>query len=284
MTRWNVQGQQGRPAGEMTVPGDKSLGHRSVMFAAMATGTSIVSGLPQGEDVRSTISVFRHLGVSIEELDAPDKVRIEGKGFTGLLAPDAPLDCGNSGTTMRLLSGLLAGVAGLEVTLTGDESLSSRPMGRVVNPLREMGADIEAMGEGQRAPIRILGRHPLQAVRYQSPVSSAQVKSALFLAGLTGGVPVAVLEPHLSRDHTERMLAARGCPVEERDGWLEMNGGIDGLPPMDTVVPGDISSAAFFLVLGAIGAGPEGIVIRNVGVNPTRTGICLLYTSPSPRD
>ena len=270
MTVWKIRGG-GEPNGRVCVPGDKSVGHRAVMFASIAHGVSRVRGLPTGADVRSTMAVFRQLGVEMTLDEGTNEWVIVGHGIAGLSKGNCELDCGNSGTTMRLLSGLFSGIEGMSVALTGDESLSVRPMARVVGPLSDMGADIVAEGEGGTAPLRIKGTS-LRAFQYWSPVASAQVKSALLLAGLSSGVNVKVAEPHLSRDHSERMLRARGCRVITEGEWIDFSPPETGLNAMDVRVPGDISSAAFFLALGAIGAN-EGLVVENVGINPTRTGV-----------
>lgn len=270
MTQWRIRGRD-LPSGKISVPGDKSLGHRSILFGALGNGVSRVRGLPTGEDVQSSISIFKSLGVTIEPPDEAGFVAIHGVGLRGLKSPDGPLNCGNSGTTMRLLAGLFSGIPGLHVELHGDESLSVRPMARIVDPLTSMGASIEALGEGSTAPLRIQGK-ALQSTSHELAVSSAQVKSAILLAALASGVSVRVKEPSLSRDHTERMLRGRGVPIETRDGWIDLSTPPSSLPARDTRVPGDISSAAFFMVLGAIGGYPD-VVIHNVGVNPSRTGI-----------
>ena len=254
--------------GEISVPGDKSISHRAIMFGSLAEGTTVVRGFLHGEDNLATLRAFQSMGVEIAEL--PDGVlRIEGKGLRGLSEPGEVIDCGNSGTSIRLLSGLLAGQRFFSV-LTGDRYLRKRPMRRVVGPLATMGAQIWGRGGGELAPLAIKGS-PLRPIEYDSPIASAQVKSALLLAGLyTEGVTT-VREPHLSRDHSERMLRYFGADVRPFPGGVSLLGN----PPMqgrEVFVPGDISSAAFFLVAALITPGSE-LVIRNVGINPTRSGV-----------
>ena len=248
-----------RLAGEVRLPGDKSVSHRALILNAVADGEARVGGLSEGADVVSTIGCLRALGVEI------DDGRVAGRGLGGLRAPARPLDCGNSGTTMRLLAGLLAGQP-FEVTLVGDGSLSRRPMDRVVAPLRLMGARAEM------APFRIGGGGPLHGVDYVSPVASAQVKSALLLAGLSARGTTRVVEPAPTRDHTERMLAAMGAAVSADRGSAAIEGPVAGLRPLDVRVPGDLSAAAFWLVAGALHPSAE-IRITGVGVNPTRTAL-----------
>jgi 3-phosphoshikimate 1-carboxyvinyltransferase len=254
--------------GEIVVPGDKSISHRSIMFGALATGTTEVSGFLQGEDNYSTLNAFRAMGVEIVDLGG-GRLRISGAGLRGLKEPGDVLDCGNSGTTMRLMTGLLSGQAFFSV-LTGDQYLRRRPMRRVVQPLTGMGARIDGRDGGERAPLAIRGC-ALRGTDYISPVSSAQVKSALLLAGLYAEGETTVREPHLSRDHSERMLAAFGADVRPFADGVTLTPGRT-LQGRELVVPGDISSAAFFLVAGLIVPGSE-LLIRNVGVNPTRSGI-----------
>jgi 3-phosphoshikimate 1-carboxyvinyltransferase len=261
-----------RPAGtvrgDIRVPGDKSISHRSIMLGAIAEGTTRVTGFLEGADAISTMNVFRALGVNI---DGPQdgRVVVEGVGPRGLSAPPGDLDCGNSGTSMRLLSGLLAG-QGLLLRLVGDKSLSARPMKRVTEPLARMGARIDA--PDGRPPLTI---HPVQGrlkgIAYTMPVASAQVKSALMLAGLYADGETRVTEPAPTRDHTERMLAAFGVEVGVDGPTVTVVGG-QTLRATDIDVPADISSAAFFLVAGAI-ARESDLLIRHVGVNPTRTGV-----------
>lgn len=264
-----------RVSGEVTVPGDKSITHRALMLAAAARGESRLRGLLPGADCRSTAAVLRALGCGVPDLP-PDGagIRVAGEGLDTWRAPDAPLDCGNSGTTARLMMGLLAGRP-LCATLTGDDSLRRRPMRRITDPLSRMGARFQESGGDGVLPIQVCGGE-LRAVDHLSPKASAQVKSAVLLAGLSGGVPVTVREPLLSRDHTERMLRGLGAEVattEEDGGWrisLEPHGG--PLPPLDLRVPGDPSSAAFFVALALLADEGE-LRIRGVGTNPTRTGL-----------
>ncbi len=254
------------------VPGDKSISHRALLFAALADGESRIDGLLTGADVQSTAAALRALGCDVPPL-REDMIVVRGLGLRGLRTPDAPIDCGNSGTTARLLLGILAGHP-IDAVLTGDASLRARPMRRVTEPLMRMGAVIEELGAPDRLPLRIRGG-TLQPLAYESPQASAQVKSALLLAGLTGQVSVVVREPYLSRDHTERMLRAQGVPIEstEQDGShavaLEP---VQRLAPLELRVPRDFSSAAYFLALGVLGAAGE-MRVASVGVNPTRTGL-----------
>jgi 3-phosphoshikimate 1-carboxyvinyltransferase len=254
--------------GEITVPGDKSISHRSIMFGSLAKGVTRVSGFLEGEDNLSTLNAFRAMGVTIEQ-HGDGELIIHGQGVHGLKEPEDVLDCGNSGTTIRLMSGLLAGQNFFSV-LTGDQYLRKRPMGRVVNPLAEMGAKITGRQQGQCAPLAIQGC-PLQPLTYHSPVASAQVKSAILLAGLYAQGMTTVYEPHLSRDHSERMLRHFGVNVESFDGGVSLAGGQE-LIARDLLVPGDISSAAFFIVAALIVPGSQ-LLIRNVGINPTRSGV-----------
>lgn len=256
-----------RLRGEITVPGDKSISHRSIMFGALARGTTRVHGFLQGEDNLSTLKAFEAMGIDITQQGG--EIRIEGKGLHGLTEPGDVLDCGNSGTTMRLMTGILAGQSFFSV-LTGDRYLRRRPMKRVVGPLSTMGARIWGRGGGDLAPLAIQGS-ALQAGDYDSPVASAQVKSALLLAGLYADGLTTVREPHLSRDHSERMLAYFGADVRPLEGGVSIAADPD-LQGRDVFVPGDISSAAFFLVAALISPDAE-LLLKNVGVNPTRSGI-----------
>ncbi|MBU5615033.1 3-phosphoshikimate 1-carboxyvinyltransferase [Geomonas azotofigens] len=253
--------------GEIRVPGDKSISHRSIMFGSIANGVTKVSGFLRGEDALATLEAFRAMGVQID--DDGETVTIVGKGLHGLEEPTDVLDCGNSGTSMRLLTGLLAGQSFFSV-LSGDKYLRARPMKRVVGPLSKMGARIGGRAGGEKAPLAIQGSK-LKGIEYDSPVSSAQVKSAIMLAGLYAEGETVVREPHLSRDHSERMLRAFGAHVETFPGGVKVRGGAE-LTGRDIVVPGDISSAAFFMVAASIVPGAE-LVIKGVGINPTRTGI-----------
>lgn len=254
--------------GRVRVPGDKSISHRAIMLGAIAEGVTEVTGFLEGEDCLATLRAFRAMGVPIES-PASGRVVIHGAGLHGLRAPPEPLYLGNSGTSMRLLCGLLAGQS-FATELRGDGSLSSRPMGRVTEPLAAMGAVIEASAAGT-APLRIRGGHPLRGMDYAMPVASAQVKSALLLAGLYASGRTCVTEPAPTRDHTERMLAGLGYPVERRDAAACVTGG-GRLRGARIDVPADISSAAFFMVGAAIGEASD-ITLEHVGVNPTRTGV-----------
>jgi 3-phosphoshikimate 1-carboxyvinyltransferase len=254
--------------GEVSVPGDKSISHRSIMFGSLAEGTTRVSGFLMGEDNLSTWKAFESMGVSISQTGT-DTLEIKGVGLDGLKEPGDVLDCGNSGTTMRLMSGLLAGQNFFSV-LTGDKYLRKRPMKRVVTPLAAMGAQIWGRDGGERAPLAIQGG-ALIPITYASPVSSAQVKSAVLLAGLSVDGETTVTEPHLSRDHSERMLSCFGAEVKPFEGGVSL-AGRPRLFGQEVVVPGDVSSAAFFMVAGLITPGAE-LLIRNVGINPTRSGI-----------
>jgi len=258
----------GTVSGEARVPGDKSISHRSVMLGALAEGPTRVSGFLEGEDALATVAAFRAMGVLI---DGPDggQVRIEGVGLHGLRAPDRALDCGNSGTSMRLLCGLLAGQP-FDCELTGDDSLRRRPMGRVIEPLSRMGADIAA-ADGGTPPLRIQGGRPLHGIHYDLPMASAQVKSAVLLAGLYSEGRTSVTEPAPTRDHTERMLRGFGYEVTSEQGLIALQGG-GRLRGTDIDVPADISSAAFFLVAASIAPGSD-LLLTHVGINPTRTGV-----------
>jgi 3-phosphoshikimate 1-carboxyvinyltransferase len=254
--------------GEARVPGDKSISHRSIMLGALAEGTTRVSGFLEAEDCLATMNAFRAMGVRIEGPEA-GRVIIHGVGLRGLKAPQEPLYLGNSGTSMRLLAGLLAGQS-FDTVLTGDSSLSRRPMKRVTEPLRAMGAVI-ATTETGTAPLRIKGGARLKGIHYDMPVASAQVKSCLLLAGLYAEGETSVREPAPTRDHTERMLAGFSYPLR-RDGDLVTLGSGGKLVAHDIDVPSDISSAAFFLV-GASIAESANVTLQHVGINPTRTGV-----------
>ncbi len=260
---------------ELKVPGDKSISHRALLVAALAGGESRIRGILTGEDPRATASILRELGVRVPPLRADAELRVTGVGVRGLRAPGRVLDCANSGTTARLMLGVLAGQA-LEATLTGDESLRRRPMRRVTDPLSRMGARFEPLAAPGRLPLRVTGG-PLRALDHRLPVASAQVKSALLLAGVTGGVSVRLVEPGFSRDHTERMLAAAGCGLTATPAGgsnrVRLTGAPAALDPLDIVVPGDFSSSAFPLALALLGGAGEGVVLRGIGLNPTRTGL-----------
>ena len=253
--------------GQLAVPGDKSISHRSVMFGSIAKGTTEITHFLQGADCLSTISCFRRMGVEIE--NAGETVTVHGNGLHGLKKPDHILDCGNSGTTMRLISGILS-AQNFDVTLTGDESIRKRPMKRIIEPLSLMGAAIESINGNGCAPLHITGK-PLHAVHYSTPIPSAQVKSSILLAGLYAEGETRVTEPALSRNHTEIMLNYFGASVLTEGTTAVIR------PPAQLYgnsvnVPGDISSAAYFIAAGLIIPGSE-ILIKNVGVNPTRNGI-----------
>ncbi len=255
-----------RVNGTIRVPGDKSISHRALMLGALAHGTSRVSGILRSADVRSTAAVLRALGVEIPDLDGAS-LTITGVGRTGLRESSAPFDCGNSGTTARLMSGILA-ASPFTSTLIGDASLSRRPMRRVATPLRAMGATIEPSPDGG-LPMTIRGGS-LQGTTWHSETASAQVKSAILLAGLVADVPVEVHEPAATRDHTERMLRARGIDVRSEGNSISLVPGAQ-LGAVDTDVPGDPSSATFFAALAAMSSGGT-LELEHVGINPTRTG------------
>ncbi|WP_287128491.1 3-phosphoshikimate 1-carboxyvinyltransferase [Candidatus Cyanaurora vandensis] len=257
-----------RLRGTVQVPGDKSISHRALMFGALAQGTTRIQGLLAGEDPQSTARCLRALGVEITDLTAPE-VLVTGVGLGGLQEPLGVLDSGNSGTTLRLLLGVTAAQPGLFTTWTGDSSLTRRPMGRVVQPLTQMGAKIWGRAAGKFAPLAVQGT-ALQPLHYVSPVASAQVKSALLLAGLLSEGETLVTEPHPSRDHTERMLRAFGCPVTVKGTTVSVMGPA-ALTAQNIIVPGDISSAVFWLVAATITPDSE-LTLLNVGLNPSRTG------------
>jgi 3-phosphoshikimate 1-carboxyvinyltransferase len=268
--------------GTITVPGDKSISHRAVMLGALSDGTTHVSGFLNGADCLSTISCFRKMGVEIALSPDESEVVIHGKGMHGLTAPKETLDCGNSGTTTRLLTGILSAQAFTSV-ITGDESIQKRPMKRVMLPLREMGADIRSIYENDCAPMEIHGKR-LHGITYVSPVASAQVKSSILFAGLYADGSTTVIEPSLSRDHSERMLQALGASVQTEilpDGRAKIT-----VEPCRSLtaypgtleIPGDISSAAYYISAAMLVKGSD-LVIRNVGINPTRAGILEAYQS-----
>lgn len=263
----------GRLHGSARVPGDKSISHRAIMMGGIAQGRTEVNGFLEGEDTLATLAAFRAMGVAIAR--DKDRVVIEGVGLRGLKAPQAPLDLGNSGTSMRLLAGLLAGQS-FDSTLIGDASLSRRPMRRVTEPLAQMGARIDTSPHGT-APLIIRGGRALHGIDYKSPVASAQVKSCLLLAGLYASGMTRVSEPMLSRDHTERMLAAFGCPLDIDGNTVALRGGNE-LRASNIDVPADISSAAFFLVGATIAPGSD-LMLKDVGINPTRDGVIAILRS-----
>jgi len=252
--------------GEINIPGDKSISHRAVMLSAIASGNTSIRNFLMAEDCIATINAFKNMGVSV---DAGEIVKIKGRGLKGLKKPKTKLYLGNSGTSMRLLLGMLAG-QGFEAILTGDESLSSRPMKRVTVPLRKMGARIEGKDDANFAPLEVHGG-ALQAIAYDSPIPSAQVKSAILLAGLYAKGATSVSEPMKSRDHTERMLKLFGADIT-LDGLKVSVNESQGLKARNIDVPGDISSAAFFIIAALLLDGSK-ITLRHVGVNETRTGI-----------
>jgi len=254
--------------GSVRVPGDKSVSHRAVMLGALAHGVTRVTGFLEGEDTRATARVFERLGVRIETPSASERI-VHGVGLHGLRGSAEALDCGNAGTGMRLLAGALAGQA-FDSVLIGDASLSKRPMRRVTEPLAAMGARIDS-DEGGLPPLRIHGGRALRGIEYTLPVASAQVKSALLLAGLYAQGETVVHEPHPTRDYTERMLAAFGWPIEFSPGYARLSGG-HALRATEVAVPADFSSAAFFLVAASVIPGSE-LVLEAVGMNPRRTGL-----------
>ncbi|MDD9893726.1 MAG: 3-phosphoshikimate 1-carboxyvinyltransferase [Gammaproteobacteria bacterium] len=265
-----AKGLSGRAAvnGEVRVPGDKSISHRAIMFGSLADGVTEVSGFLNGEDCLSTQRAFEAMGVEVETLSAT-ALSVHGVGIDGLKQPSAALNLGNSGTSMRLMSGLLAGQS-FDSVLTGDASLSNRPMRRVTDPLSTMGAEIGTTESGT-APLHVKGARRLQGISYDSPVASAQVKSSILLAGLYAEGKTVVTEPGLSRDHTERMLQGFGYEVEARPQYAALSGG-GRLTAANINVPADISSAAFMLVAASISPGSD-LTLHNVGMNPTRTGV-----------
>jgi 3-phosphoshikimate 1-carboxyvinyltransferase len=254
--------------GELRVPGDKSVSHRAIMLASLAEGTSRIRGFLEGEDTRATARAFAQMGVRIEAPADSERI-VHGVGLHGLRAPTQPIDCGNAGTGMRLMTGILAGQA-FDSTLTGDESLSRRPMRRVIDPLARMGAKIAAQ-EGGLPPLRISGKSALCGISYELPVASAQVKSAVLLAGLYARGETHVIEPHPTRDYTESMLRALGWPIDFSPGRATLSGG-HRLQAKDIAVPGDFSSAAFFIVAATLVPGSE-LCLREVGINARRTGL-----------
>ena len=268
--------------GELTVPGDKSISHRAVMLGSLSEGVTRVKGFLNGADCLSTIGCFKNLGIDIELSDDEKEVTIYGKGLHGLNAYDGVLDCGNSGTTTRLISGILSAQS-FDSELTGDESIQKRPMKRIMKPLMEMGADITSVKGNDCAPLSIHGKS-LHGITYESPVASAQVKSSILFAGLYADGKTTVIEPTLSRDHSERMLRALGAEVSTRelpDGRAEIS--IEHceklVAPKEVLeIPGDISSAAYFISAALLVPGSD-VIIRNVGINPTRDGIIEAYLS-----
>ncbi len=259
----------GQLSGEFRVPGDKSISHRSIMFGAIADGTTHVTGFLQGEDSLNTLRAFRAMGVKIEGPDDNGEVTIHGVGIDGLKEPEGEIDLGNSGTSIRLMSGLLSAQS-FDVVLSGDSSLSRRPMKRVTEPLALMGVQVDT-GEGGRPPLKISGGSVINGIDYTMPMASAQVKSCVLLAGMYAKGQTCVTEPATTRDHTERMLNAFGYAVETNANQMCIQGG-GRLTACDIDVPADISSAAFYMV-GASIAENSDITLQHVGVNPTRTGV-----------
>jgi 3-phosphoshikimate 1-carboxyvinyltransferase len=254
--------------GRVHVPGDKSISHRAVMLGSLAAGDSQIKGFLEGEDCLATLHAFEQMGVKIDRL-APSELVIHGVGLDGLKKPEQALDLANSGTGMRLLAGILAGQT-FDSVLTGDSSLQKRPMARIAEPLRKMGAKIE-LRQGEFPPIQVFGGQKLKGIRYQMPIPSAQVKSCLLLAGLYAKGKTVISEPAPTRDHTERMLEAFGCEVGRKNSTVVVKGGSQ-LSPAKIYVPGDISSAAFFIVGACIASGSD-VLLKHVGVNPNRIGI-----------
>ncbi len=272
----NISGSGVSLSGRVRIPGDKSISHRALMLGAIAQGQTQIRGLLLGEDPRSTAACFRAMGAEISELNT-DLVTVKGIGLGNLQEPVDVLNAGNSGTTLRLMLGLLASHPGKFFTVTGDSSLRSRPMSRVVKPLQQMGGQIWGRRESSLAPLAVSGQ-VLKPIHYHSPIASAQVKSCILLAGLMAEGETIVTEPEISRDHSERMLKAFGAQLQV-DPDTKTVSVVGGKPLLgqSVVVPGDISSAAFWLVAGAITPGSE-LVVENVGVNPTRTGILEALT------
>jgi 3-phosphoshikimate 1-carboxyvinyltransferase len=262
-----VSHKSGPLHGALRVPGDKSVSHRALMFAALAEGQSRIEGFLEGEDTRATAAILSKLGVRVETPE-PGVRLVHGVGLHGLRGASSDLDCGNAGTGMRLLAGLLAGQA-FDSTLVGDDSLSRRPMRRVTDPLASMGARIDS--HDGLPPLRIHGGSALRGIHYASPVASAQVKSAVLLAGMYAEGTTEVVEPHPTRDYTERMLAAFGWPIEFSPGRARLQGG-HTLRATDVLVPADFSSAAFFIVAACVVPGSR-LTLRSVGLNPRRTGL-----------
>lgn len=261
--------RKGQPLqGSLAIPGDKSVSHRAVMFAALADGTSTIDGFLEGEDTRATARIFSQMGARMET-PSPSRRVVHGVGIDGLQAPSRELDCGNAGTGMRLIAGVMAGQS-FDSVLIGDESLSKRPMRRITGPLAQMGASIDTRDDGT-PPLHVHGSQPLKGIDFVSPVASAQVKSAVLLAGLYAEGETSVEEPHPTRDYTERMLAAFGVDISYSPGKARLRGG-QRLRATDIVVPADFSSAAFFLVAASIIPGSN-LRLQQVGLNPRRTGL-----------
>lgn len=253
--------------GELVIPADKSISHRSIMFGAISKGTTIVNNFLKAEDCLSTIAVFKQLGVRITEKN--EQIMIEGKGFEGLTAPSSRLDAGNSGTTMRLVLGILAGCP-FTSEIAGDASLNRRPMERVMKPLREMGADLQGTAEAEFPPLKVTG-NTLHGIEYHMSIASAQVKSAILFAALQAEVTTKIIEKEQSRNHTEEMIKQFGGKIQVEGKEIIVTGP-QQLIGQEVTVPGDISSAAFYLVAASILANSE-VLLKQVGINPTRTGI-----------
>jgi 3-phosphoshikimate 1-carboxyvinyltransferase len=267
-----------RLRGDLRLPGDKSISHRALILAALAEGESVIEGAGDGADVRSTAGIVAALGAGVERLDGAGPTvdyRVVSPGVDRLLQPSAVLDCGNSGTSLRLSSGMLAGLP-MTSTLDGDDSLRRRPVARIIEPLRSMGAELRARRNDSLPPVTVVGRTPLRAIDVTMPVPSAQVKSAILLAGLRADGRTTVRESVATRDHTERMLRARGVPVERAEGadggvaWTVEGG--RNVHAVTERIPGDVSAAAFWLVAGAIHPDAE-LVLHDVGINPTRRAV-----------
>ncbi|MEA2610293.1 MAG: 3-phosphoshikimate 1-carboxyvinyltransferase [Chloroflexota bacterium] len=280
--------QSRRLRGELRLPGDKSISHRALILAAMATGESRIEGAGDGADIRSTAGIVAALGATVERLDGVGPTvgyRVVSPGVDGLREPRERLDCGNSGTSLRLMSGVLAGLP-MTCVLDGDDSLRRRPVARIIEPLRSMGAELHARRNDTLPPLTVVGRTPLTAIDYRTPVPSAQVKSAILLAGLRADGRTTVREAVPTRDHTERMLRARGVPVDRTDAadgsvaWT-VQGGV-AVQALTEWVPGDVSAAAFWLVAGAIHPDAE-LTLHDVGVNPTRRAVIDILRSMGAR-
>jgi 3-phosphoshikimate 1-carboxyvinyltransferase len=269
--------------GEIRLPGDKSISHRALIMAALAEGESRIHGAGDGADVRSTAGIIEALGASAERVNDDGRnvdYRVISPGAGGLREPGETLDCGNSGTSLRLVAGMIAGLP-LKAVLDGDDSLRRRPVARIIEPLRSMGAVLQARDDDSHPPLTVVGATPLRPIDYRTPVPSAQVKSAILLAGLRAEGRTTVREAVATRDHTERMLRARGIPVERVDGPDEVAWTVEGgrkVRAIDERVPGDMSAAAFWLVAGAVHPDAE-LTIRDVGVNPTRRAVVDILRS-----
>lgn len=262
----------GSITGRLRAPGDKSMSHRTIMLGSIAEGITEATGFLEGQDALCTVNAFRAMGVTI---DGPrdGQVRIQGVGLHGLKEPNETLDMGNSGTSIRLISGLLAAQS-FDATMTGDASLTKRPMGRVITPLQQMGAVIDSHDE--RPPLTVRGGQSLKGIHYVMPMASAQVKSCVLLAGLYAEGRTSVIEPAPTRDHTERMLQGFGYAVDSENGVISLSGG-GNLQGAQLDIPADISSAAFFLVAASISEGSD-LILEHVGINPTRSGVITILT------